>query len=294
MPWGIAPTFSLVIPSDAGPNDPQIDIGSDIPANLTAYYATFGLTVVNGTIYRYDATQYNYTVLCIGGGPGNVILATGACDSTGTVIQATSIQNVPGQPSFTIGEQAGAYPPVTVSFIVQQNVQTQFSGIFDWTPGAAGIDFLMQGISHPRGTVGFGRATANSAGIVAPASAVIVSTNAAVTFREGRAYRFTYTGSHFSSAAGILGQYSITRAGGGGFALGLGNGRTEGGASTAVCYSKEGVRAAGAGNLTDTVEVTLAALAGTVTAFGSAAVPRHLIVEDVGEAAAFTGATAIT
>lgn len=48
---------SLTVPGTAGPADPAIVIGTDIPQELRDFYGT---GIVSAVIYRYDAVQYGY------------------------------------------------------------------------------------------------------------------------------------------------------------------------------------------------------------------------------------------
>lgn len=257
--WGVD-AQSLTLPPFAGPNDPAIVVGPDIPPEIVAFYAPD--TVISVLIFR--QSQGNYI-----------------CFALVDPLLGRSFVDVVGR------ESVGAL----VSIANRWRMGT--IGI-DTSMAVLSNDYTYDGTDLPRVVAGYGIATANSAGIVSPASAVVISTAATVTIVSGRAYRFSYASSHFSAAVGALAQYAFTRAGGGGFSLGGGNWRTEGGASTGLAFSKVAVRAPAIVNIVDTFQVTLTALSSTITAFGSAGVPRELLVQDIGASTDFPSATLIT
>ena len=100
MPWGPAPMISLVLPEDAGPNDPQIDIGTDNPPDLVAYYAGFGDTLIQSFIFRANATDYTYLALVVGG--GIPFMALGSSNAAG-VNEMETIFQIGANPELILG-----------------------------------------------------------------------------------------------------------------------------------------------------------------------------------------------
>ncbi len=69
--WGVD-SQTLTIPPFAGPNDPQIAIGPDIPADLQAFYTAQGTPVVGAIIFRTNAILYTYEAI-VSGGAGTAV-----------------------------------------------------------------------------------------------------------------------------------------------------------------------------------------------------------------------------
>lgn len=65
MPWSDYPLRSLTLPQDAGSGDSRIVIGPEIPAELSAYYASLpgAFTVVAAILFYDTAGAYRYIAL---------------------------------------------------------------------------------------------------------------------------------------------------------------------------------------------------------------------------------------
>jgi hypothetical protein len=104
---------SLILPNNAGPNDPATVIGPDIPDELKVYYGNEGLTVVQATILRQDEGTYvylaNITSNPVPGVPLRPQMGIGTCEKTliGTkVVREVCRVNsplVPALPAMTFG-----------------------------------------------------------------------------------------------------------------------------------------------------------------------------------------------
>ena len=142
MPWSDYPLRTLTLPADAGPNDAQIVIGADIPAELVTYYAP--LVVRTGTLYRTDADTYSYDVLITSGGLS--YRAIGSADA-GVVDEIFRMLDAsPGQ--LTYGAHDAAHTP-SVAF-------TNLARLFI----ESGAGFNIDGQPAPRGQQGAGYAVA--------------------------------------------------------------------------------------------------------------------------------------
>lgn len=60
MPFSDPPVGALTLPEGAGPADPRIVLGDEIPAELAAYYAGFAETVRSAILYYVDSDKYLY------------------------------------------------------------------------------------------------------------------------------------------------------------------------------------------------------------------------------------------
>lgn len=59
------PAFQLIIPSNAGPNDPRIEIGGTLPPDLVAYYAANSYTAISGIVFYDPPDEYEYMILAL-------------------------------------------------------------------------------------------------------------------------------------------------------------------------------------------------------------------------------------
>lgn len=223
---------------------------------------TVGMRLANGTNFAVDD----------GPGASSQVAFNG---TTSVQLNNSATFNVLGATSVIDMFTAGALQIFRTGTTLQLNV---------------GSTFLIDGRNQGRGVQSFAVSSANSAGIVNPNTGLMLTGNS-MTFRNGRAYRFSVNGAHFSSVAGLLATYTFSR-GAGGFTLNAGNFRTEGGSSTAVHASKIATRT-GADIIDSPTLLLTPAAAGTVTMFGSATLQRHITVEDIGLATDFPGAVAI-
>lgn len=283
----------LVIPYGAAPLSPHYVSGPDVPAELEAYYngGTYNFRVVYAERWHFGAgappNPYYYEVALEDHpfaptrprGRGWVI--------GGTVYEADFESHFTGPARRNY--KLGGLSPADQVWLIGDPLASPSPLRHRWEAGRD-VDVVVDETSQGRGLVGSGIATTTLGPFGAPT--VVLSTAAAVTCRAGRAYAVEIDMNHFSSAVGILGLYTLVRAGGGGFGQSLGNWRTEGGASTRVT-ARTIVTRTGT-DLTDTLQVTAAPSAGTLSAFGSASTPRLITVRDIGAAADFAGFPAIT
>lgn len=122
MEQQLAGITTLTIPAGAGPADPASVIGPP-PADLVAYYAGFGQTVISAWIFRKNATQYNFLAQVDGVFP---FIAAGS-QSGGVFNQAWSVSSGGGtQGVFNMGGVAGAnvnyFPAGVGKFNIDQGV----------------------------------------------------------------------------------------------------------------------------------------------------------------------------
>jgi hypothetical protein len=272
MPWGPAPTFDLVVPSDAGPNDPAVTIGQTMPPELIAFYAP--ATVVNGIIMRKNAQTYIYDVLVV--------------PTVGLPFRAVgTIESI----AFTIVEEYRIQP---VGF---GGARMTFSGDVFLT-GAWRID----GLDAPRGFLG-GQSCAPGASVTMATSAA-VGTEVAVpagtwtgsgqptfNFLPGRLYRVPISCNLYASNAGNRAKVQLRKIGGG--ALLISKYATLVNAPGAVeshdwtCYLQN-LTAATVSTQID-MTVTMVAGAGNVNLFAevlaASIAPTEFAIEDIGSVA---------
>lgn len=68
MPWSDFPLTSLTLPGDAGPNDPRIVIGDDIPPEIAVFsYGGVVRTTVAAIVYWIDANRFFFEAIATGG-----------------------------------------------------------------------------------------------------------------------------------------------------------------------------------------------------------------------------------
>lgn len=202
MPWGPAPTFGLIIPSNAGPLDPQTLIGAPgdfpaglFPADLIAKYA--GGTIVSGIINRTSDHDYSYDIYVTG---------------LGTPFRAVGGEN---SVSFVVVEE---YRIATSAFDVKQS----FTGAVDISPRGGNppsADFTIEAISAARGMrmsvaaapgISSGNALTTPAAESATFSAWTTGVNS-MSWNIRRVYRVTINVSVSNNLAGAMTTFATCR-----------------------------------------------------------------------------------
>jgi hypothetical protein len=102
--WSNNPTFTITLPSNAGPGQARIVIGSPLPPPLTTYhFASAGGPIATAGIIFYQGTpaDNDYTFLVIVKFPGELLL------KQGSVLAGAVIECDPGTPGFPAGQSWG-------------------------------------------------------------------------------------------------------------------------------------------------------------------------------------------
>lgn len=196
-PWSNDQARDLILPPGAGPNDPRIVIGPDVPPEVVAFYAALGANlVVDGWIGFYiDATHYFYWVA------GNIPNAGFPIRFMGYGTVASGLVN---ELSFVSRSTLGDF---TEYGIDADFIDLESSGgrgvLLNRTSGdpvlmgnpAAPIDYFLNGVNHPRGPLYFESITTSAAsGAVAGTEYLMFTTTSNITFINGRAYEVTFHG----------------------------------------------------------------------------------------------------
>ena len=272
--WGVDRQF-LVAPPFAGPDDPQIVIGSEMPAELIAYYGT----IYAGILSRTSATSYIYRILydatndpteavgvVIGGvvreysilyGTPNPILRMGFSDPSTTWFDTQAAILIDGTFNFT-----GALPAVFAGAGIT---------ISSFAP------FAIDGVSQGRGLIDLKQLTVASGAI--GAEAVIITGNSK-TYKANRAYQVEWGGRLQSSAANVR-TLRVKKTNAVGQLLNVWQETVVAGAldadRTHLCYFT-----VGGADVTAVIVLTAAASAGTVTQLAGATSSRNQRISDVG------------
>jgi hypothetical protein len=248
---------TLILPWGAGPNDPAIVLGEDVPAELVAYYndALDPGLVQRVQLFRVSATDYEYLAL-IEVFPTTTAVAMGKV-SAGTVREA-----IRWSADTSIGEgNDGSWGALFVNGPLVVHGRSP-----GWGPG--------QGAA----------ATANTGAIGAE---TVTLTLPSQTYTDGRAYRFEVRQVVQGSAAGNQAIYRIRRGTtvAGTLISGTFSRRTElffdDHSFNAVIKNNSGA------DITTQLVLTAQVTAGTITVFGGANLPRALRPSDCGTAADF-------
>lgn len=114
---------TLRIPSNAGPNDPQLDFGdaSIMPADLIAYYASLSSTITGGIIMQKTAALYEFFVLVQD--PGGPHLGIGSAE-LGVVNELIAVYTAGGDAHLDLASQGSGI------------VNVVSGGLFTTEPGA--------------------------------------------------------------------------------------------------------------------------------------------------------------
>jgi hypothetical protein len=75
--WSQSVIRDLLLPSNAGPNDPRLLLGPDVPAILVAYYAPGANTAFACELAYSNATDYQYTIWLVNLGTGELTKGEG-------------------------------------------------------------------------------------------------------------------------------------------------------------------------------------------------------------------------
>lgn len=288
---------TLILPNNAGPNDPAIIIGPDLPPCMQAQYQSALFFRPDGTasggiggkawmfigLNKFSLTtnvDIGWLVYDQGGGVcGYVVGRTFAGPKAGGTGQINPTEIVAalsqvGSASFLVGNsvQYGGAPGVP-------GVPT----IIDY--GSAGLTptltvVRMDGISIGRGLAAVVASQANSAAIGAEAIALTLPT---MTFWSGRAYRVDVDAPLLGSVANVA-LYRIRRTNLAGAILASWQHPvpTGGGGQHRFSDRIYITRNSASSDLTDNLVITLTASAGTVTQIGANLEVRSAMVYDIG------------
>lgn len=307
----------LVIPTGAT-TSPRVEIGTDLPTDLVAFYALAGETAIAGTVYYAGGPTdpYTYDIL-VETGSGAGVTALGGRDSFGVVRETSRIGsgimeflqaqiNIFGATPVELNDNSyiglndtsdlRMFDAGTSIDMILGSFFARTGSLVEIEPGAA---FVIDGVSAPRSLAGEDFQTGNSAAVTAE---TVVHTIANMVFVEGRAYRITCGSRVETSNANGRARFRLRKTNAAGAQWGdLGTIATTGTAGDDCATPGSAVylvRAAGAGSdLTATLVLTLEHLAGganTATMLGSATNPRYLVAHDVGASGDYPGALAVT
>lgn len=328
MPWGPAPTFQVIVPSNAGPNDPRIEIGSDMPADLIAKYAAVGSpeTIIGGIVwYKGTATQaYFFIILTVSAGASSRLCIGGRTENTLAINEYFNIQVFSGggfdvewgrftdalanlmetnilANNMEFHDSNGFSPTLAMSdtsaITLQDNSLIQLIGtaifyMFDGTTQRmfAGAELEYDGYSMSRGP----RARDDSAtGTAAVGAETVALTTGSVDLRAGRAYLIRWAQDQVSSVANVV-AYRVRRTGIAGTVVYLAQFAVPTGAGAQQRRSDSFYVANFTGaDIADNFVLTHQPSAGTTTAIGSATQVRYLEVLDAGAASEYPAAFAI-
>lgn len=291
MGWG-GPWSSLLrrlsIPQDAGPNDPRIVLGDDIPEELTAPSPNgYGSAIRAAIIYHLDADTYAYSAIVNGDRVEGVVNR----NNTDPIAEMYRFRYGTGGPG-TRGELLFTSAIGAISDYYFDTGRVFFSDVveFGWTTNLAGFTQLtgelrIDGRSAPRGMVARVATTATSAAIGGVRTAVL--SIPATTYKANRAYELRMYGGIAATVSGMWGDFRTSR---------NDTGATIGEYYRAYVPVTANVWPAtathcrfrvGAADRTVAIDLTVAAGggAGTVQHFAFAGQPRGFEVWDIGAAA---------
>lgn len=284
MGWGPAPTTQLIIPSDAGPNDPRVEIGPVVPPELVAFYAP---NLVTSCMLGYaDGTRYQYTVWLFIAATGEEAIATGWVTPGPTIYEAVLqyLDPASGIPrSLSFGDAFGSRTDGSAFRFQGATAGGSYdSSASDYSLHDIGafVDSTIESVSQPRGLRDLVTSVANTAAI---AGETIVMTSAAIVWSNLRCYEIDF--SHFGQASvPNFCDFLIRRTN----LLGAIKGQvrhefTANGGTTVLgrCF----IRNVSGADITDNIVLTVAASAGTLTGVGNANNVRALRIRDCGAAA---------
>jgi hypothetical protein len=270
MPWNDYPLRTLVIPQDAGPTDPQIIIdGSGTNPILV------GSGQLAGILYE-DGSGINYVSSIEAGGEYHL----SSNDNNGLVL----LQFLD---AVTNANQSGQQQLLDAHLIMAVDAGRKNHQILLWgnvepdAPGGANDgDVKLMGISMARGYRDGNFDVVNSAAI---GGETVMYTFTNFRFRDGRVYRFWFGGRMAASVAGSGAVFKVRKTNlAGATVLDLGAVPTQNPNQATISVEGYIARTAGTGDVVQTVVVTLAATAGTVTWTGAATSPRGVLIQDVG------------
>ena len=287
---------SLILPTNAGPNDARLVLGPDIPTELVTYYS---VATVTAAILGYaDATHYQYRAYLYIAGTGEESLVEGWV-SSGQVYEEMSYYLDPasGIPrTMAIGDFYGTradgiqvfvtgVPTAPVGYALGTNVSSFDIG--------AGVDLTCTSVSQGRGITQIASSTGSSAAFAAEAISLTASN---VVFKQYRTYRVEFGTQITASLATNTGQFRLRKTNLAGTVWG--DAAAFGPSGAAANINSQGcfhIRRNVGSDLTATVVLTLAPSGGgTVTHVGSTTGPRYLLIRDVGAYADYPFAFTIT
>ena len=242
---------SLTLPNNAGPNDPAIVIGPDIPPELQAFYTGVGISLIAALIFRTDANEYDYIALGDEGGIPHLL--TGTCDA-GTI--------------FHITDQVTAGIGVLSVGTISPFAAFQLGGTFN-----------IDGVAQGRGLKTQVRSAASSAAVGAE---TVVLTTSVATFKANRVYRATWRGLLTASAAQTT-TARIRKTNVAGQNLGGDWQQTVVAGALSGARTDETYFRVGGADVVAAICLTLQASAGTITQTASATNVRYLTVSDVAD-----------
>jgi hypothetical protein len=154
-----------------------------------------------------------------------------------------------------------------------------------------GSTFIADSVSLPRGRRAYSSSQANSAAIGVETA---VLTTGGFVARDGRAYRFVFSGGVAGSVANTSTFRVRKNTSAGALVAGAFNFPTTSGSAQSLGAEFIGTNTTGADLASYNVCLTLQASAGTSTQNGSATHPRYIHVEDIGAATSFTNSIPLT
>jgi hypothetical protein len=278
---------TLILPNNAGPNDARIVIGPDIPADLVAFYAGFGFTVVAAIIHWTDGTHYFYEADLKSVGTSNQHAygwsVAGTIYDVDDEFYNTAIATLPIR---NLGNLNG------VQTRVGSNNRANVAAEYWQFASSVALDIrgpmTIDTISAPRALRNRVDSTGNTGAIGAE---TIVLTSGTITFFNGRAYEVKWS-SRLTHSAAQIASMRIRQTNLAGASLDYWQFQVT--AALSNHYDHRGVikRTAGT-DLIDNLVLTQAASAGTVTGAAAADAPRYLEIWDCGAAADFPNAKTI-
>jgi hypothetical protein len=281
--WGVR-SQQLTQPPFAGPNDPAtIIFPSPIPAELVAFYAIEGSTIVSGTLNRADATTYSYD-LFITNPLFDGARVFGAVGGVGpTVSETMRFPFTDGSSDISIGARASVFSVWGTNSVLRlSKADLQFADfaggqVWDAPRGPRGANYT---------TVGNAAASSGTEDAIDSAS---WDEEPEYEFADGRLYRATLVaGIALDSAVDSI---SLVRVRKGaqttsGTVLILWQPNTSTAAATAVAtVTQVGYfRNASGGTVTSKLSVTLTKGAGAnQRLYGDGNIPLSLSIEDYGK-----------
>lgn len=285
--WGVQ-SSSLTLPPFAGPNDPRIFIGPDIPPELVLWGSTHATTFLAVEIYYYDATHYYFQG--IGTFGGTTTYFEGTYDPLNTVYITNRIILSGGVGLGSVEQRIGSNSLNTFALAInyqQANLSIDSASQLSIT-GAFRIDTRSAG----RGILFFSSNSLATAAIGA-AETVVGSLPGSYTLKANRAIEFGYCGFFGTSVLNTPFQVLLranTLVG----ANYLFSRKMSSVAGNAFRYHDAVVMNVGGAaiGLTDFV-MTLSVTAGTVTGAASTVGPRQWWIRDVGADVDYPGAPVI-
>jgi len=285
--WDNNPITSLIVPTLAGPNDPAIVLGADIPPELVAYYAP--AIVVAVLIFRQDANDYAYQALLnLAGVPfAEGIVNAGVVYEQFEMFKGTTASQMSFFGSI-LQLEGGA---LNVRLASALNVLDAGSALnIGSSSSAPDGDFNIDDRSQGRGFITSVESTANGAAIGAE---TVDLTLPSATYYNGRAYEARIVTHYFASAPPSTCvtrlRLGTTTAGALVWVWTLGTNS----AATATRYNSGIFRRVAGSDLTTQMCMTMATTAGNTTNGGGANNLRSVQIWDIGAAADFANYPAI-